>query len=60
MEDDRPIEDKPHKAGWLRCRMCGDRFVAVWPVSIVDEERQECGSCGHMTCGPEEEEEEGP
>lgn len=48
-------EDKPHKTGLVECRICGGRHISVWPVDIIDEDMQECLYCGHMTCGPVEE-----
>lgn len=41
--------------GTVRCRMCGHEHASVWPSSIVDETRQECPACGHLTCEPVEE-----
>lgn len=39
----------------VECRLCGTSHVSVYPSDILDEERQECPDCGHMSCGPKEE-----
>lgn len=45
--------------GQCRCRMCGHEYVGVWPEDVVvGEENMECPSCGNMTSGPIQEDEE--
>jgi len=44
----------PHKTGYCQCRLCGHKYVGVWPVGVVvGEENMECPNCGNMTSGPE-------
>jgi len=44
----------PWKSSWVKCRICGDEHMSVYPENILDECRQECAKCGHMTCEPSE------
>jgi len=43
-----------HHAGWLICRICKERHMAVWPDDVAEDYAMECPNCGHMTCEPDE------
>jgi hypothetical protein len=43
---------------WVICRLCGHRHMAVYPCDIIEEENQECPRCRHMTCEPEDDDQE--
>lgn len=41
----------PWWSGWMECRICGHRHIAVVPVEHEDDDlltRCECHECGHM------------
>jgi hypothetical protein len=47
------------KTAWVVCRICGHRHVSVYPlVDELDECALQCPNCEHMTCEPDEEDDE--
>lgn len=53
MTDIDAIHNEP---GWktspVKCRICGEFHISVYPTDIVDECAQECHKCGHKACEP--------
>ena len=40
--------DGPWVASWTECRMCGQKWVSVFPVQ-ADDTCLQCPNCEHMT-----------
>ena len=47
--EDIPNGGEGWLVAWCECRLCGFRYVGVFPVALEDDENMECVECGHMT-----------
>lgn len=52
VEKDPELELDRYMTVMCECRICSERHLSSYPLTIFDETCQQCPHCEHMTCEP--------